>query len=220
MKKIRLSREGAYCLAILFMAFSVSLMTKADLGLSMIVSPSYILSQKFSFLSFGQAEYIVQFLLVVIVCIVTKKIKLSYAFSFITVLIYGAVLDLFCYLMSGWDVTSLWLRIFIFAAGMVITAFAVALFFCTYLSPGAYDFFVKQIADDKNLNLKRFKLGFDITFLVVSIILSLVFFKKLVGVSAGTVVIALLNGHVISFFSNLFEKRVEFFDSFPFAKYF
>lgn len=220
MKKIRISREGTYFAAIAIMAFSVSLMTKANLGLSMIVAPAYIISVKVSFLTFGQAEYVVQFILVSLICIITKRIRISYAFSFVTALIYGAVLDLFNFLIRNFAVDEMWLRVTLFVVGMILTSFSVSLFFHTYLSPCAYDFFVKQISTYKKIDINKFKLCFDGVFLIIGIVLTLVFFKKFVGVSIGTAIIAVLNGHIIHFFSNVLEKKIEFFDRFKFAKYF
>lgn len=220
MKKLRLSRETVYVLGLVLQAFAVSLMTKADLGLSQIVAPAYILSCKASFLSFGQAEYIVQGALVLLLCILTKKIRFSYLFTFVTVFIYGAVLDFFNWLWQGFS-TPMWARILLFITGMLLTALSVALFFHTYLSPAAYDFFVKQVALAKQIDISKFKLAFDAVFLSAAVVLSLLFFKKLVGVSAGTVVMALLNGHIIRFFSKQIERHTELFDRFPkLANYF
>ena len=56
--------EAAYILGILLLAFGTSLMTVADLGLSMVVAPAYLLhlklSEWFPAVTFGRAEYIVQ----------------------------------------------------------------------------------------------------------------------------------------------------------------
>lgn len=84
MKKIKMSRELLYCLAILIMALGVAMTAKASYGVSMVVAPAYILSLKFSFLSFGQAEYCVQLLLVIAMCIITRRFKTAYIFSFVT----------------------------------------------------------------------------------------------------------------------------------------
>ena len=43
-KKIPLKSEVAYVLAILMLSFAVAVLTVADFGLSMIVSPAYLLS--------------------------------------------------------------------------------------------------------------------------------------------------------------------------------
>ena len=69
--KIRIPGEAAYLPTIILIAFSVALTASADLGVSMIVGPAYILSLKFDFLTFGLAEYIVQGILFVIFGIMT-----------------------------------------------------------------------------------------------------------------------------------------------------
>lgn len=56
--------ELAYVLGIVFVAWDVVLMEKADFGMSMVVSPAYLLyrwlSSAWSFVTFGMAEYCLQ----------------------------------------------------------------------------------------------------------------------------------------------------------------
>ena len=94
MKKITLYSELAYVLAILILSFSVAMVSAADLGLSMIVAPAYILSQKLQFLTFGQCEYVVHAILFILFCILLIKVKLVYFVSFLNCIVYGATLDL------------------------------------------------------------------------------------------------------------------------------
>lgn len=70
------------------------MLTAANFGISMIVAPAYILSLKTGFLTFGQAEYVLQAGLFIVFCLVMRKFKAVYLSSFVTCLIYGAVLDL------------------------------------------------------------------------------------------------------------------------------
>ena len=55
MKKRTFSTELCYILGILLLAFSATCMAKADLGLSMVVAPAYLLHLKCG-ISFGTAE--------------------------------------------------------------------------------------------------------------------------------------------------------------------
>lgn len=50
-----------------------------------MVLPVYIISQKISIISFGQVEYLIQGLLLIIFCLVMKELK-SYLISFIGIL--------------------------------------------------------------------------------------------------------------------------------------
>ncbi len=222
MKKIKLYSEIAYVVALVLMAFSVALTASADFGVSMIVAPAYILSLKFSALTFGQSEYIIQALLFITFCILMRRVKLIYFISFLTTLIYGGILDLWRTLIPALNPNitppgsmTLWLRLLFFAVGMVMTAFTVALFFRTYIYPQVYDFFVMGISKKFNLNIDKFKIIFDFSCLALACIATLLFFGRFRGVGIGTIVMTLLNGLIISFFGKLLDKYVEIVPFFP-----
>lgn len=215
MKTRKLSRELNYVLAMLLMPFSISLATKANLGLSMIAAPTYIVSEKVSFLTYGQTEYIAQGFMLMLMCVVVKKFKWTYLTSFATALIYGTILDLFIWLERDWAVEATWLRVLLFIAGMVLTSTSVALFMNTYLAPCAWDYFVRTVVEEKKLDLRKFKIGYDAVFLIISVVLTLTLFHKFIGVTWGTLVIAICNGNIISFIDKFINKRFELYDRFP-----
>ena len=93
-RKIKISSEVTYFAAIVLLSLAVAILSTADFGISMIVAPAYLLSLKAGFLSFGQAEYVVQAIVFILLCIVLKRFRFVYFFSFVTCLIYGFVLDL------------------------------------------------------------------------------------------------------------------------------
>lgn len=227
MKKINVPSELAYIIGIITLAFAVALHSAADFGISMVVAPAYILSLKTGFLTFGQAEYVVQAVLFIAFCIIMRKFKAVYLSSFVTCLIYGAVLDLWRLVpFFNPSVTvpgsmDFSVRILMFAAGIVITAFAVALFYKTYLYPQVYDFFVKGIGEKFGFNITVFKTSCDVFSLAVAVVMSLVWFKSFRGINWGTLVIAAVNGILIGFFCGIYDKYFEFKPIFErFAKYF
>ena len=215
MKKIKFPKELCFVLGIILMPFSISIMTKANLGLSMIAAPTYIISEKVSFLSYGQTEYIFQALVLIVMCIVVKKFRWSYLTSFVTAVIYGSILDFFIWCERSWVVDKLWPRILLFALGMLITSISVALFMNTYLAPCAYDYFVRTVVSEKKLDLRKFKLGFDFFFLALSTALTLILFHKFIGMTWGTLIIAALNGNIISAVNKFFNKKFEFYTAVP-----
>ena len=83
MKKIRIHGECVYIFASLLLALAVAMMSAADFGISMVVAPSYLISLKTGFLTFGQAEYAVQAVLFIIFCICMKGFKPIYLLSLI-----------------------------------------------------------------------------------------------------------------------------------------
>ena len=227
-KKITLYSEFVYVFAILILSFSVAMVSAADLGMSMIVAPAYILSQKLGFLTFGQSEYVIQALLFIIFCILMKKVKLVYFTSFLNCVIYGAVLDLWRIVIPIFnpDITTpgsmaIPIRVTFFVVSGLITAFSIALFFRVYLYPQVYDFFVKGITEHFKLNQTKFKTVFDLSCLAVSVIMTLVFFKGFVGIGVGTLILALVNGSLIGSFGKIIDKYFEIKPLFPdFAKKF
>ena len=223
-RKIRIPGEIIYIIANILLALAVSMVTAANFGVSMIVAPAYILSQKLTFLTFGQSEYVLQSILIIVFCIVMKKVKPVYFSAFITCLIYGAILDLWRSVIPLFnpEITapgsmSMPLRIFLFAAGMLLTSFSVAMFFHTYLYPQVYDFFVKGVSKRYNVKLSKFKTCFDFSCLAVACIMTLAFFRKFVGVGVGTLIMTALNGTIIGVFNKFLAKHV---DSEPIAKKF
>ena len=204
MKQIKLASELSYVLGLLLLSFSVAMVTAADLGVSMIVAPAYILSRKLEWLTFGQSEYVMQGILFIIFCIIMKKVKWVFFASFGTGILYGGLLDLWRKIIPAFNPKmtipgsmAMGYRIFYFVLGMILTAFAIAFFFRTYLYPQVYDFFVKGISAYYKLNRERFKIGFDFSCLTLSIIMTMGLFGHLVGVGIGTLIMTIFNGLLI-----------------------
>ncbi len=221
MKKIKINNEATYLFSILLIAFSVALTAAADLGVSMVVAPAYIMSLKLPFLSFGQWEYVLQGILFIVFCIIKKRVKLVYFTSFLNCIVYGAVLDVFRKIIPLFnpEITNpqnlpMPCRIAMLAGGMVLTSFAVALFFKAYLYPQVYDFFVKGIAAHFKIAIGKFKIGYDVCALALSVVLSIAFFGQFKGIGVGTLVMTAFNGIIIGFFDKLLTKYVEFTPAF------
>ncbi len=131
-RKLRIPGELAYIAAIALLSFAVAMLSAADFGISTIVAPAYLLSLRTSVLTFGQAEYVIQAGVFVVLCIVLRRFRLVYLSSFATCLIYGFVLDLwrripfFNPTVTPPGSMALWLRIVMFiliclAASVVMT---------------------------------------------------------------------------------------------------
>lgn len=226
MKKRRLYTETAYLLGIFWIAMGVAFTTKADMGVSMIVAPAYLLHLKLSevwtFFTFGMAEYVLQALLILLTAVILRKFKISYLFCFVTVLLYGMVLDGCIWLLTPVPAGGTVLRLVWLTVGLMMSAFGVSFMFHTYISPEAYELFVKEVSAKWKMDISRFKTIYDCSSLLLAIVMSFAFFGpfRFVGVNVGTVICALLNGKVIGWYSKLLEKHFDFPDALPFRKYF
>lgn len=211
-----------YLLAILILSFAVAMVSAADFGVSMIVAPAYILSLAVRALSFGQAEYVLQAALFAVFCIIMRKVKAVYFTSFLTCLIYGAVLDFWRAVIPVFNPNiyapsdlPVYIRVLFFAVGTLMTAFSVALFYKTYLYPQVYDFFVKGVSLHFGINITKFKRIFDACCLAVAVLMTLCIFRAFRGVGVGTLIITAVNGILIGCFLKLFDRFLQTKPLFP-----
>lgn len=221
-KKITLHSEIIYILATLIMALSVAMLTTADFGVSMITGIPYILSLKFPIMTLGMYEYVFQTVLLIILCIITKKFKVLYLSAYLSSILYSVFLDLIRWLVPFFnpEITppgspAMYIRIILFVTGMIITAFSVAIYFNVYLYPQIYDFFPKKLCQHFNWSLIKFKRIFDVVLFAGSVILSLVLFHGFRGIGIGTIIITLVNGLIIGLFSKLINRTFVLKPLFP-----
>lgn len=218
--KIKKMDETAWLLGILLCALGVCLCTKANFGLSMIAAPAYIVFRKLSlflpFLTQGMTEYLWQALLLVVTCLIVRRFRLRYVFTFLTAVLFGFALDGWLWVFGGGDpFQSLVARIISFAAGTLITTLSIAFFFRTSLPLEVYELTVAEVSDRYDLNVDRVKLFNDMIFLALSIGLTLLLHGDFVGVGIGTVVVTFVNAPLISFFGKILDKLFEFSPRFP-----
>ena len=226
MKKITFYTELAYPFGISGLALGTAFMEKADLGISMVVAPAYLLYMKvstvWSFVTFGMAEYTLQACLLVVMTLVLRKFKVSYLFSFVTAIIYGFTLDGCMALITTIHSSSFISCVAFYIIGLILCAIGVALIFHTYIAPEVYELFVKEVSAKMHYNISNFKFGYDCISCMVAIILSFLFFGffRFEGVKGGTIICALINGKIIGIISNFMDKHLNFKDILTLRKYF
>lgn len=220
MKQRLLYSELAYVFGVLLMAFGASCMQRADFGMSMVITPAYLLHAKLvqvlPFFSFGFGAATFQGILIAVMCLVLRRFRASYLFSFVTAVIYGVVLDCDVWILSHVP-STLAVRIALYVGGMVITSAGVAFFFRTYIAPEAYELFVKNVSEKYGVAVHKFKTGYDIASLILSVIMSFCFFGfgVFVGVNWGTLICAFINGTLIGWFIKLYDHLWYFEDGIP-----
>ena len=220
MEKRTFSTELCYILGIVLLAFSATCMAKADLGLSMVVAPAYLLHLKLG-ITFGTAEYCLQAVLLLLMMLLLRRFKPVYLLSFLTAVIYGVVLDGFM-LALQFPELSLMARIALFMVGLFAGAAALALFFKSYFTPLVYELFVREISRKLHVPLSHFKTYFDMVFCVLAIMFSFAFFGfgRFEGVKWGTLVCTLLNGWLIGRYTESLDKKFVFKDFKPWRSHF
>ena len=210
--------ELAYALGIALLALGTALMERADFGMSMVVAPAYIvhlkLVQLLPWFSFGVAEFALQGLLLVALSLWMGRFRRSYLFSFVTAVLYGAVLDLCISAAALLPGSGTLVRLIFYGMGLLLCASGVALLFHSYISPEAYELFVKEIADKWRWKLGWVKTAYDCISCALGIALSFAFFGwgRFEGVKAGTILCALVNGALIGWIDRRLSASLEFRD--------
>lgn len=218
MKKIFYT-ELAYVAGIIALAIGTALMERADFGMSMVVAPAYLfylkVSEYYSWFTFGMAEYCFQALLIIVLSLVTFSFKKKFLFSFATAFIYGNVLDLVIKIVGMIPNGGYVQRVIFFIVGMVICSLGVSFLFHTYITPEAYELFVKEIAEKyKAKNIHVVKTIYDCCSCLLAVIMSFSFygFLRFEGVKAGTILCAVINGWLIGKCSAGLESIFDFKD--------
>lgn len=218
--------EWAYLLGLAILALGTALMEKADFGMSMVVAPAYLVylkvSQVWPGFTFGMAEYTLQAVVLVLLGMVMRRYKWSYLLSFATAVLYGLMLDGAVGLLAPLTCDAGWARAACFVPGMAACSLGVSLLFHTYLSPEAYELFVKEVSGKMNMDIHRFKTIYDCVSCALGVALSFAFFGfgRFEGVKAGTILCALVNGWLIGRCTHLLESRLTFVDGLRLRPYF
>lgn len=223
MKKLSRSSELLWLWGILFVALGVALCSKADLGVSMIAAPTFVIQEAVSPLwsgfSVGVVEYLVQGMVLIILCITVRRFNWRYLLAFAVAVLYGYTMNFFLWILGGISLDAAWLRWVMLLVGDVLVAFGVACFFHTYMPLQVFELFVAELADRYKLNIHRVKTVFDLTLLALSVSLALILFGDIgnfawgsVGYSSfhsiglGTLVTTAINSPLISLMSRLIKR--------------
>ncbi len=218
--------ELAYVFGVLILAMGTSLMEKAAFGMSMVTAPAYVIHLEISrFLpryTFGTSTYIFQAFLLIFLSAIVRKFKKGYLFSFVNAVIFGFILDIFIGWLGKISADNIPERTLCYVSGMIFCSVGVSLLFHTYITPEAYELFVKEISEHFGLDTGKVKTVYDCCSCLLSVILSFIFFGigKFEGVKLGTVFCALINGWMIGLFSRFWEWNFDFKDRLPLRKFF
>ncbi len=232
MKKISKSSELLWLLGIIFVALGVCICSKVDLGVSMIAAPAFVICEALSSiwptLTVGVTEYIIQGILLTIMCIIVGRFNWRYLLAFAVAVLYGYTLDLFLWLFDSISFDAIWLRWIMLIVGDIITAFGVACFFETYMPLQVYELFVAEIAHSFKIGISKVKWTFDISLLCISVILafslfgdasefewSTIYSQSFHSIGLGTLVTTLINSPIIAAMSKLIGRIFEASPRFP-----
>ncbi len=200
-------KRYVFCALGLFIsALGVAFTRIGELGVSQVSSVANVLSIKFPFLTLGNWLILWNCLLILLqILILRKNFKIIQLFlQLIVSFLFGYFTDFGVWLFSAIPVSGespYVLRIITVLIGTALVAFGICFNVIASAVMNAGESFVRAISDTSHKDFGTLKIIVDVSFVVISVVLSLVFFQgQLIGVREGTVIAALLTGFLIKIF--------------------
>lgn len=207
-KKIILS-ESALTAGIVLDAAGVALITKSNFGITAVSALPYTLSQSFPVLTYGTWYYCFQVSLMLLLVLLTRKFKKDYIIAFVVGFLFSFVLDIAAFLFGFWPDT-LPFQIIYFVSGTLLLMIGVAFLMNSGLPIMPQDLFTKDFSSFIGIPFKRVKTLFDVSCVAISCLIALLAARHLIGIGAGTLLSACINGYGISFFRDHQKTRWTF----------
>lgn len=191
-----------YFIGLNFIALAVVFNIRFDLGVAAFSSVMYSLSEIYH-ISLGTASIICYFIFVVMQCILSKKITVAYILEIPLSFVFGWLTDLYDMIIPTLQL-SLYIRIIFFIMTMFITAMGVFFSVKTNLVLTPTDGIVQTISEVFDFPFSTVKNTFDISLVMITILLCLFNHTPFYGIGIGTILTALLIGRII----NIYEKYI------------
>lgn len=211
MDKKRL-RILVYVVGMFILALGLTLNTKANLGVSPIISVPYSISQ-ITGLNFGDLTFVVYAMFVVVQIIIHIRLKnhkriASDILQLPLSLIFTRLLNIFTVHIPTSQ--NLGIRFIILTFAIICTGIGAAMSLSMQIVPNPGDGIVQALAERFDKSLGITKNLFDCLNLSITLCISLFIAHQIVGVGIGTVIAVVGVGRVIALFNHIFESKIEY----------
>lgn len=201
--------EIALIVIILINSLGVVLMLYSGSGISAISSVPYAFSLVFPKISLGTWTYIFQGLLVLSLMIMRKKFVAPYLFSFLVGFAFSEMLDIHEMWINALP-TALEYRVVYFVISYLLICLGIALSNRCGLPIIPTDLFPRELTDITKIKYSRIKIGFDVTCLAITALMTCIILGHLDGLGIGTILAAFTMGKVIGMIGDQMDRHVRF----------
>ena len=192
-----------YIIGLNLIAFAVVLNIRYGLGVAAFSSVMYAISEIY-YISLGTASIICYLLFVLIQCILSKRITLAYTLEIPLSFAFGWLIDLYDYIIPELNFNII--IIFIcFVLTMFITAMGVYLCVKTDVVLTPTDGIVKTISDVFSIPFSTVKNTFDISLVLITVLLCIINNTTRYGIGIGTILTALFIGRIIKIYEKYYQ---------------
>lgn len=211
-KKEQIKRWSLFIIGLFFSGIGVAITRRGALGVSPISSVPNVVSMKWDFVTFGTWLMIGNILM-----LITQMLILRKNFKFINLLqipmsfLFGWFTD-FGVIISQIFPEDIYLwRLFCSILGTATLGFGISIQVVGDVILNSGEALVKAIADTIHKEFANVKIAFDITCVTSSIILSVIFWGKIVGAREGTIIAAVCTGIAVKIFLKIVRKPLNNF---------
>ena len=202
--KSEMTKRYILCMiGLFFSALGVAMTKRGELGVSPISSVANVMSLQFPVLTLGNWLIIWNCVLILgQIVILRRKFQWIQLLQIPLSFLFGYFTDFGMWLFA-WTSSDFYpLRLVNIAAGTVLLGFGISLCVIANAILNSGEAFVKAISDTIHKDFGILKICFDVTCVVLAILLSLIFFDFTIqGTREGTIIAALFTGFVIKFFT-------------------
>ena len=208
--KETIKRYILFIISLFISAEGIALTRHAELGVSPISSIANVVSYKLPSLSFGVLLIIWNCILILGQIIVLRKdFKPVQLLQVPLSVLFGIFVDFGMWSVSFIPVGIYPVRLALVAAGSIVLGFGISLSVTANVIMNSGEAIVKAVSDKYGTNFGRTKIILDVSYIIVAVILSLIFFDfKIIGTREGTVISALTTGLVVNFFYKRINRPV------------
>lgn len=210
-KKELIKRYLLFTAGLFFAGIGVAFTKHGELGVSPISSVANVMSVRFDFFTMGTWLIIWNCVLIAGQIIILRKDFKSYQLLQIPLsFLFGYFTDFGMWLVSFLPVSNYFLKLLMLFIGIAVLAFGISLSVIANVIMNSGEAIVKAISDKTGFEFGNVKIAFDVICVIMSVILSLIFFDmKIIGTREGTVISALLTGLAVKFFTRLLKEKTE-----------
>ncbi len=192
-----------FIISLFFSAVGVAFTKHGELGVSPISSVANVMSCRFDSLSLGTWLIIWNCILIIgQIALLDKKFQPIQLLQIPLSFLFGWFTDFGMWMVSFIPVNNYAVRILMIIAGVAILGFGISLSVVANVIMNSGEAFVKAVSDKLDKEFGNVKIGFDISCVMLALVLSMIFFDfSIVGTREGTVISALLTGVFVKFFN-------------------
>lgn len=207
MKKIAICRASFYVTGAAFLAVGLTLNTKTGLGTAPIISTPFAISQIWH-VNFAGMVFVFYGIMTCLQFLLKGKQRSWHIFLQLPFSIMFSLLLNWLGTVLSFHYTNLWQNLLLLLAAIVITAVGVSMMVNMKLIPNPADGFAQTIGEVLGKDMGFGKNIVDISFVIMTCVISLVFGGALIGIGIGTVISMLGVGRVIALFQHFFREKM------------